>query len=51
MDAAIVEAIKGAVQLTYLLMEMAGMDEKQQSELLDKERARFNENRAPLPEV
>jgi len=52
MDPQIIEAIKGAISLTYLLMEMAGMDDKQQADLLEKERDRFKRNIAqPLPDV
>jgi len=52
MNPELIEAIKGAVQLAYLLMEMAKMDEKQQKEFLSKERERFKRNISePLPDV
>ena len=52
MDPAILEGIKLAAQLFFMLSNAANLTEEEKKEILDEERIRFYKNiGTPLPEV
>ena len=52
MDPAILEGIKLAAQIFFMLSNAANLTEEEKKEILDEERIRFYKNiSTPLPEV